>query len=124
MKDQWSDFVPLEVVHFRDEDGVVAPDVRVGELTKDLHAWLRATHASLSVKSPFAGAIQYTLARWAALTRYVEDGRIEIGRVGDWRGAHTSRGVAVAGRAGASVRWMCPVSSRRSSVGSRTGAPV
>jgi hypothetical protein len=39
---------------------------------------LRDTHATLSVKSPLAGAIQYTLARWAALTRYTDDGRIEI----------------------------------------------
>jgi transposase len=51
---------------------------RAAPLLKDLHGWLRATHASLSVKSPLAGAIQYTLARWTALTRYVEDGRIEI----------------------------------------------
>src|SRR5689334_13810590 len=43
-----------------------------------LLTWLRASHATLSVKSPLAGAIQYTLARWAALTRYVEDGRVEI----------------------------------------------
>jgi transposase len=84
-------------------------------LLTDLHTWLTATHKQLSAKSPLAGAIQYTLARWAALTRYVEDGRIEIGRVDDWRGAHMSRGVAVTGRAGASVRCMCSVSSRRSS---------
>ena len=38
-----------------------------------------------------------------------------IGRVDDWRGKHTSRGVAVSGGAGASVRFMGPVSSRRSS---------
>jgi hypothetical protein len=44
----------------------------------DLRAWLTATHRSLSVKSPLAGAIQYTLARWIALTRYIEDGRIEV----------------------------------------------
>ena len=44
----------------------------------ELRAWLTATHRSLSVKSPLAGAIQYTLARWTALNRYVEDGRIEI----------------------------------------------
>ena len=30
------------------------------------------------MKSPLAGAIQYTLTRWAALTRYVDDGRVEI----------------------------------------------
>jgi transposase len=44
----------------------------------ELRAWLIATHRSLSVKSPLAGAIQYTLARWTALTRYIDDGRIEI----------------------------------------------
>jgi transposase len=44
----------------------------------DLRVWLTATHRSLSVKSPLAGAIQYTLARWTALTRYIGDGRIEI----------------------------------------------
>lgn len=51
---------------------------RSAPVLEQLQAWLRATHASLSVKSPLAGAIQYTLARWAALTRYIEDGRIEI----------------------------------------------
>jgi transposase len=44
----------------------------------ELRAWLAATHRSLSVKSPLAGAIQYTLARWTALIRYLTDGRIEI----------------------------------------------
>jgi transposase len=44
----------------------------------ELRAWLRTTHATLSVKSPLAQAIQYTLGRWGALTRYIEDGAIEI----------------------------------------------
>ncbi len=43
-----------------------------------LRSWLRTTHESLSVKSPLAGAIQYTLGRWNSLTRYVADGTIEI----------------------------------------------
>jgi len=43
-----------------------------------LRAWLTSAYTSLSAKSPLAGAIQYTLTRWTALTRYVEDGRIEI----------------------------------------------
>jgi hypothetical protein len=54
---------------------------RSAPLLEGLQGWLRATHASLSVKSPLAGAIQYTLVRWTALTRYVEDGRIEIDKV-------------------------------------------
>ena len=59
-------------------DRSAARRARSAPVLEDLHAWLRATHASLSVKSPLAGAIQYTLARWTALTRYVGDGRIEI----------------------------------------------
>jgi transposase len=43
-----------------------------------LHAWMIQTRASLSKKSDLAGAIHYALARWRALTRYCEDGGIEI----------------------------------------------
>lgn len=41
-------------------------------------AWLSETLTMLSAKSPLAQAIQYTLTRWTALARYVEDGSIEI----------------------------------------------
>jgi transposase len=44
----------------------------------ELRAWLTAIRGSLSTKSPLAQAIQYSLTRWAALTRYVDDGRVEI----------------------------------------------
>ena len=43
-----------------------------------LHTWLQATARPLSRKSPLAGAIGYSLSRWEALTRYCDDGRIEI----------------------------------------------
>ena len=36
------------------------------------------TLATLSKKSELAGAIKYALSRWAALTRYRDDGRLEI----------------------------------------------
>jgi hypothetical protein len=32
----------------------------------------------VSTKSDLAKAARYSLARWTALTRYVDDGRIEI----------------------------------------------
>jgi len=51
---------------------------RAAPLLMELRTWLTALYTSLSAKSPLAGAIQYTLTRWTALTRYVEDGRIEI----------------------------------------------
>jgi hypothetical protein len=49
-----------------------APDLH------SLHAWLHATLASVSKKSGLALFIRYALSRWAALTRYCDDGRIEI----------------------------------------------
>src|SRR5213082_1138252 len=43
-----------------------------------LHAWLHATVTTLSKKSELAVAIRYALSRWTALTRYRDDGRLEI----------------------------------------------
>jgi len=44
----------------------------------ELHAWLTAMLAQVSAKSGLANAIRYSLVRWEALTRYADDGRIEI----------------------------------------------
>jgi transposase len=60
------------------KDRLAVRRARAAPLLEALREWLRTTHATLSVKSPLAGAIQYTLTRWAALTCYTEDGRIEI----------------------------------------------
>ena len=43
-----------------------------------MHEWLHASSAKLSKKSETAVAIPYTLGRWSALTRYGDDGRLEI----------------------------------------------
>jgi hypothetical protein len=40
--------------------------------------WLEAKLAAVSGKSTIAEAIRYALSRWAGLTRYLDDGRIEI----------------------------------------------
>jgi hypothetical protein len=45
---------------------------------EDLAAWMRATVPKLSGKSDLAGAMRYTLGRWPALTRYLDDGRLAI----------------------------------------------
>jgi transposase len=44
----------------------------------DLRAVLDATLAKISGKSSLAGAIRYATSRWTALTRYVDDGRLEM----------------------------------------------
>ena len=44
----------------------------------DLRQWMEKMLRSLSAKSDTAGAIRYTLSHWRALTRYVDDGLLEI----------------------------------------------
>jgi transposase len=51
---------------------------RAGPLLDELRRWLAATLRMVSAKSELAGAIKYALVRWVALTRYRDDGRIEI----------------------------------------------
>jgi transposase len=53
-------------------------EARAGPKLADLHQWLIATVKKLSKKSDLAGAIHYALVRWKALTRYRDDGRVEI----------------------------------------------
>jgi transposase len=47
-------------------------------LVESLHLWLQARLASVSGKSTIAEAIRYALSRWEGLTRFLDDGRIEI----------------------------------------------
>ncbi len=51
---------------------------RARPLMDDLHRWLNKTLAGLSRKSDTALAIRYALSRWRALTRYLDDGSIEM----------------------------------------------
>ncbi|CAI8851384.1 hypothetical protein EMIT0P265_310004 [Pseudomonas zeae] len=51
---------------------------RASPLLEHLHAWLNQTLMLLSKKSSLGGAIFYALNRWPALTRYCDEGRIEI----------------------------------------------
>jgi hypothetical protein len=51
---------------------------RSGPILTELKTFLDATLATISGKSSFAGAIRYATSRWAALTRFVDDGRLEM----------------------------------------------
>jgi len=56
-----------------------ARQTHAAPLLADLKAWLHATvRREGSRKSELAGAIGYTLSLWTALTRYADDGRIEM----------------------------------------------
>jgi len=47
-------------------------------LVDDLESWLRAKLELISQKTKLAEAIRYALSRWAGLTRFIDDGRVEI----------------------------------------------
>jgi len=47
-------------------------------LLAELQEWQHAVLTQVSIKSELAKAARYSLAGWKALTRYVDDGRIEI----------------------------------------------
>ena len=47
-------------------------------LIDELHSWLNTMLTRLSRKSDKAMAIRYALARWRALSCYLDDGSIEI----------------------------------------------
>lgn len=47
-------------------------------LMHELKVWFEQTLARVSKKSELAVSIRYALTRWAALSRFVDDGRIEI----------------------------------------------
>lgn len=51
---------------------------RAKPLLDDLRSWMEKSLRQLSAKSETAGAIRYALAHWRALTRYVDDGLLEI----------------------------------------------
>lgn len=56
--------------------GLAVRRERLRPLVTDLEAWLRTERAKLSSKSPVAKAIQYSLKRWVAMIRFLDDGRV------------------------------------------------
>lgn len=47
-------------------------------LVEAFERWLRAKLALISQKGKLADAIRYALSRWEGLTRFIDDGRIEL----------------------------------------------
>ena len=51
---------------------------RAKPLLDELRSWMERSLRSLSTKSETAGAIRYALSHWRALSRYADDGLLEI----------------------------------------------
>src|SRR5512135_2028910 len=65
----------------RGQAAEVRRDVRQAEarpLLEELKAWMMSTRERLDRKSETAKALSYVLNRWTQLTRYLDDGRLEI----------------------------------------------
>jgi transposase len=58
------------------DERLAARRARVAPLVADLEAWMRAERARLSRHSEVAKAMDYMLKRWAAFSRFLDDGRI------------------------------------------------
>jgi hypothetical protein len=72
-------------------------------IAKALLKWLKAERARVTDGTATATAFDYSLNRWAALTRYLEDPTLPIGRVEMWRGGRRS-GLSIS----APFVWRCP----------------
>jgi transposase len=55
-----------------------ARQARAGPLLADLRILLETMRTKLPGKNDLAAAMRYALSRWTALTRYLDDGRLEI----------------------------------------------
>jgi transposase len=58
------------------EQRLAVRQTRVAPLVADLHLWLQTERARVSAKSAIAKAMDYMLKRWAAFTRFLDDGRL------------------------------------------------
>jgi hypothetical protein len=55
-------------------------------LVETMQAWLADTLGRISGRSALAQAIRYALNHWSGLILFLDDGRLELGRVEMWRG--------------------------------------
>ena len=58
------------------EERLAVRRARVAPLVSDLETWMRTERARLSRHAEVAKAMDYMLKRWAAFTRFLDDGRI------------------------------------------------
>ena len=63
---------------FSDEDRLVFRQDYAKPITDALHQWMLAQRARVPDGSATAKAIDYSLKRWVALTRYLDDGQLPI----------------------------------------------
>jgi transposase len=84
--------IEREINGLAPEARLAVRQVRSRPIMTEFHSWLREQRRKLSSKSETAKAIDYSLKRWAALARFLDDGRLCISNNAAER---SLRGIAV-----------------------------
>ena len=87
----WLYRIEREARDLPEEERLAMRQARSKPLWEELHVWLRLERTRVPEGSAIAGAIDYSLNAWAALTANLSDGDVPIGRVEMWRGGGRSR---------------------------------
>lgn len=70
--------IEREVKHLLPEERVACRHQRAGPILAEFKRWLDETYAKSPPKSAIGNALAYSINRWPALTRYLEDGWLNI----------------------------------------------
>jgi hypothetical protein len=70
--------IEREVKHLLPEERAACRQQRAGPITAEFKRWLDETYAKSPPKSAIGNALAYSINRWPALTRYLEDGWLNI----------------------------------------------
>lgn len=70
--------IEREAKELTPEDRLAVRQERTMPLCKEMHVWLQLERQRVPDGSAIAGAIDYSLNRWVALTRFLEDGDVPI----------------------------------------------
>jgi transposase len=70
--------IEREVKHLLPEERAACRRQRAGPITAEFKRWLDETYAKSPPKSAIGNALAYSINRWPALTRYLEDGWLNI----------------------------------------------
>ena len=74
----WLYRIEKEVRELPEQQRLAMKQARAGPLCEELHLWLRLERQRVPDGSAIAGAIDYSLNRWTALTAYLLDGNVAI----------------------------------------------
>ena len=74
----WLYRIEKEIRELPEHERLVMRQSRARPLCEELHAWLRLERQRVPEGSAIAGAIDYSLNRWTALTAYLLDGNVAI----------------------------------------------